>query len=147
MTRRLAVLTLAAAIGVAVAPSPSLAADRVVALTLDGRPVDRAGGVAVLHNGVVYADVVDLVKAFDGLLTFQGPAVVVTINGVTARFTPKSRTMMVNDGAVTMPGQVFTRNGDIFVPLEPFVTRVAQAKLRVSASRTHADIFVNASPS
>ncbi len=143
MKRLLAGVMLAAAVATA---SPALAADRVVGLTLDGRPVDRAGGVAVLHNGVVYADVVDLVKSFDGLLTFQGNAVVVTINGVTARFTTGSRTALINDGAITMDGAAFKRNGDVFVPLGAFITRVAQAKVRVNSARTHADIFVNASP-
>jgi len=143
MKRSLAALALLAAVAFA---APASAADRLVSLTLDGRPVDRAGGIAVLHDGVVCADVVDLVKSFDGLLTFQGKAVVVTINGVTARFTPGSRTATVNDGAITMDTQVFVRNGDIFVPLNAFVTRVAQAKVRFNPGRTHADIYVNASP-
>jgi hypothetical protein len=127
--------------------APAFAADANVRLTLDGRPVDKAGGVALVRNGVIYADVVPLVKSFDGLLTFQGTAVVVTINGVTGRFTTGSRTALINDGAVTMPGQTFTRNGDIYVPLEIFITRIAKAKLRTNPARTHADIFVNASPS
>jgi hypothetical protein len=126
--------------------APAPAADRNVKLTLDGRPVDRAGGIAVLHNGVIYADVVDLVKAFDGLLTFQGPATVVTINGVTARFTLGSRTATIGDGAITMPGQTFRRNGDVYVPLEIFITRVANAKVKTSPDRTRADILVNANP-
>ena len=145
MKRAIAALALIAAL-VPCGIAPAAAADRTVALTLDGRPVDRAGGVAVLRNGVVYADVVDLVKVFDGLLTFQGPAVVVTINGVTARFTRGSRTALINDGAVTMPGQPFTRNGDVFVPLDLFVTRIAQAKVRTAPDRTRADIFVNVNP-
>ncbi len=144
MKRPLAILALIAAIALG---APASAADRVVSLTLDGRPVDRAGGVALLHNGVVCADVVDLVKSFDGLLTFQGNAVVVTINGVTARFTAGSRTAMVNDGAITMETRAFMRNGDLFVPLNAFITRVAQAKVRINPARTHADIYVNASPS
>lgn len=124
----------------------AFAADKAVKLTLDGRPVDRAGGVAVLHGGVVYADVVPLVKSFDGLLTFQGNAVVVTINGVTGRFTEGSRTVLVNDGAVTMPGQTFKLNGDIYVPLDIFVTKIAKARLRTNPARTIADIYVNANP-
>jgi hypothetical protein len=126
---------------------PGSAADRTVKLTLDGRPVDKAGGIAVLRNGVVYADVVPLVKSFDGLLTFQGNAVVVTINGVTGRFTDGSRTALINEGAVTMPGQTFKRDGDWYVPLETFITRVARAKVRMNPARTQADISVNASPS
>ena len=143
MKRILTALVAALALLAAV---PALAADRPVKLTLDGRPVDSAGGVAVLHGGVVYADVVPLVKSFNGLLTFQGDAVVVTINGVTGRFTPGSRTALINDGAVTMPGQTFKRDGDLYVPLEIFVTRVAKARVKFDSSKTHADIAVNASP-
>jgi len=135
----------ALAIGIALlAPTMSaLAADRDVKLTLDGRLVDRAGGVALVRNGVVYADVVPLVKSFDGLLTFQGNAVVVSIHGVTGRFTDGSRTALINDGAVTMRGQTFKRNGDWYVPLVTFITQVAKAKVRVNAAQTQADIVVN----
>lgn len=126
--------------------APARAADAIVHLTLDGRPVDRHGDTAMRHNGVVYGDVVDLTRSFDGLLTFQGSAVVVTINGINARFTQGSRTVLINDGAVTMPGQTFKRNGDIYVPLETFVTMVAKAKLHIDPRQTRADIFVNASP-
>jgi hypothetical protein len=138
-------LLTALALGIAlVAPTTSaLAADREVRLTLDGRAVDRAGGVAVVRNGVVYADVVPLVKSFDGLLTFQGNAVVVTIRGITGRFTDGSRTALINDGAVTMRGQTFKRNGDWYVPLDTFITQIAKAKVRVNAAQTQADISVN----
>ena len=124
---------------------PASAADRDVKLTLDGRPVDRAGGVAMLRNGVIYADVVPLIKSFDGVLTFQGNAVAVTIHGVNARFTEGSRTALINQGAVTMRGQALKINGDFYVPLDFFITRVAQAKLRVNPAQTQADIYVNAS--
>ena len=141
MTRLLAAFAAALMLLTAV---PASAADRTVKLTLDGRPVDRAGGVAVLHNGVVYANVIPLVKSFDGLLTFQGKAVVVTINGVTGRFTEGSRTALINDGAVTMPGQTFKRDGDLYVPLDVFVTQIAKAKVRTNPARTQAEITVNA---
>jgi hypothetical protein len=124
---------------------PGLAADRDVKLTLDGRPVDRAGGIAMLRNGVIYADVVPLVKSFDGLLTFQGNAVVVSIHGVTGRFTTGSRTALINQGAVTMRGPTLKVNGDFYVPLDTFITRVALAKVRVNPAQTQADIYVNAS--
>jgi hypothetical protein len=142
MKRLTAALALVATL---LAVAPGLAADRNVKLTLDGRPVDRAGGVAVLHNGVVYADVVPLVKSFDGLLTFQGNAVVVSIHGVTGRFTDGSRTVLIGQGAITMRGQTFKVNGDFYVPLDTFVTQIAKAKLRVNAAQTQADIYVNAS--
>ncbi|MEA2784200.1 MAG: hypothetical protein QOF71_304 [Candidatus Eremiobacteraeota bacterium] len=138
-------LLTALALGIALlAPAASaFAADRDVKLTLDGRAVDRAGGVALVRNGVVYADVVPLIKSFDGLLTFQGNAVVVTIHGVTGRFTDGSRTALINDGAVTMRGRTFKRNGDWYVPLDTFITQIAKAKVHVNAAQTQADISVN----
>ena len=145
MKRLAAALALTATLVFAAAPA--LATDRIVKLTLDGRPVDRNGAdVALLHGGVIYADVVKLVKSFDGLLTFQGKAVVVSIGTTTATFTAGSRTAKIGDGAVTMRGSAFVRNGDLYVPLDTFITRVANAKLRVDPSQTHADIAVN-SPS
>ena len=143
--RVLAALALAASLLAAAAP-PVLAADRDVKLTLDGRPVDRAGGVALVRNGVVYADVVPLVKSFDGLLTFQGNAVVVSIGNSVATFTVGSRTAKIDQGSVVMRGPVFKRNGDIYVPLDTFITRLAKAKLAVNPAQTQADITVNASP-
>ena len=137
---------LALAASLAAVGLPAAAADRPIALTLDGRPVDRTGNVAVVHDGVVYADLVDLVKSFDGLLTFQGNAVVVSIGSTTATFTNRSRTAKVGQGAVLMRGPAYIRNGDMYVPLDTFVIRVANAKLRVNAARTHADIYVNANP-
>ncbi|GAC1576544.1 MAG: hypothetical protein NVS3B7_09490 [Candidatus Elarobacter sp.] len=128
------------------APIPAFAAEKMVKLTMDGRPVDRAGGIAVSRGGVVYADLVDLVKSFNGLLTFQGDAVVVTINSRTATFTVGSRTMKLDLGAVVMRGQTFKRNGDVFVPLDAFVTRLAGAKLKVDGAQTRADIAVTAVP-
>lgn len=126
--------------------APAGASDTTVRLTLDGRPVDRMGGSAVLHAGIVYGDVVDLVKSFDGVLTFQGLALVVTVNGTTATFTAGSRTAKIGLGSIVMRGPAFLRNGDLFVPLETFITRVANAKLRVSPDKMRADIYVNANP-
>jgi hypothetical protein len=145
MKRLAAVLIIAASLFGAVAPA--YATDRVVALTLDGRPVDaKAGEVALLHGGVIYANVVKLVKSFDGLLTFQGNAVVVSIGSNTATFTAGSRTAKINQGSVTMRGATFVRNGDVYVPLDTFVTRVAGAKLHVNPAMSKADIYVNLNP-
>jgi hypothetical protein len=145
MMRHLAALALALS-AATFAPAPASAADTHVKLTLDGRPVDRNGMTAIKRNGVVYGDVVDLMRSFDGILTFQGKAVVVSIHGVTARFTEGSRTASIGQGAVTMPGQAFRFNGDFYVPLEIFVTQVAKAKLRMNPAKTAADIYVNANP-
>jgi hypothetical protein len=126
--------------------TPALAADKPVQVTLDGRSVDRHGGIAVARQGVVYADVVDLVRAFDGVLTFHGKAVLVTVRETTARFTVGSRTALVQQGSVVMSGRTFRRNGDIYVPLAFFVTRVAKAQVRIDKALEHARISVNANP-
>jgi copper amine oxidase-like protein len=126
--------------------APAAAADKNVKLTLDGRPVDRNGGIALARGGVVYADAVDLVKSFGGLLTFQGSTLVVTIGSTTARFTIGSRTAALNEGSAAMPGQVFLRNGDFYVPLDFFITRVAGAKVKIDRSLARADISVSSSP-
>ena len=145
MTRLLAALL--CALVLALGGAPASAADKNVKLTLDGRPVDRAGGVALARGGVVYANLVDLVKSFDGLLTFHGSGgVIVTINGVTATFTAGSRTAKIGEGAQTMKGQTFLRDGDLYVPLDFFVTQVAHAKVKIDPAQSRADIFVNANP-
>jgi hypothetical protein len=144
MKRLLAILVLA--LGPVVTLAPAGAADSVVKLTLDGRPIDSRGPSAIKHGGVIYANVVNLVKSFDGLLTFQGNAVVVSIHGINARFTLGSRTATINQGAVTMRGQAFMLNGDWYVPLDTFILNVAKAKLRVNPAQTQADILVNPNP-
>ncbi|HTJ24546.1 MAG TPA: stalk domain-containing protein [Candidatus Limnocylindria bacterium] len=141
MRRLLAALLLAVCLG-----APALAKDSPVVVTLDGRPVDRHGGVAVARLGVVYGDVVDLVQAFDGVLTFHRNAVLVTIKGTTARFTVGSRTALIDQGSVVTSGAAFRRNGDIYVPLTFFVTRVAGAQVRIDKALAHARIYVNANP-
>ena len=143
MTQALAASLLAFAV---VAPLPVSAAEKVVQLTLDGRPVARSGVVAVSRDGLVYADVIDLVKSFDGLLTLHGDAVVVSIRAKTATLTAGSRTMKINQGSIVMPGQAFKRGGEIFVPLEAFVRNVAGAKVTIDAAQSHADIAVSAAP-
>lgn len=122
-------------------------ADRNVILTLDGRPVDRKGGIAVLRSGVVYADVVDLVKSFNGLLTFQGRSVVITIGSAYGKFTIGSPTAKIGRTVVALPGRPFVRNGDIYVPLTAFVRGVAHAKVTIAPDRRSADIAVNPNPS
>jgi archaellum component FlaF (FlaF/FlaG flagellin family) len=140
MTRIVATTLLALALG-----TSALAADRTVHLTLDGRPVDRSDEITVLHNGIVYADLIDLVKAFNGIMSYRAPSTYVTVNGKTAVFTPGSRTMRVQRSAVPLPGAIIHRKGDLYVPLDAFATQVAGAKVR-HLSATRADIVANANP-
>jgi hypothetical protein len=120
------------------------AADSLVRLTLDGRPVDRAGGIAVLHNKVVLADVIDLTKAFDGLLTFPNrQSVTVTINGTTVRFRVGSAIAVANDKPFRMAAAPIMHNGDIFVPLQTFATL---GGARVNLSKGRADLRISVNP-
>ncbi|GAC1429865.1 MAG: hypothetical protein NVSMB5_24290 [Candidatus Velthaea sp.] len=124
---------------------PAYAADRVVTLTLDGRPIDKHGGIAVMHGGVLYADTIDLVKTFDGLISLhKDGSATATIRGNTGAFTPGSRNATINGKVVRLPGAPFMRGGDLYVPLESFVSRIAAAKVRMTGSG--AEIIVSATP-
>ncbi|MGB8267856.1 MAG: stalk domain-containing protein [Candidatus Velthaea sp.] len=126
---------------------PALAKDKLVTLTLNGRSVDRAGGIALLHDGVVYADAVDLVKTFNGLVTF-GPhnAARIEIRGRTGTFVPGNKTATIGTAQVAMPGAAFMRNGDLYVPLVFFISHLTGARVQLDPSRTRADIRVNSNP-
>jgi hypothetical protein len=51
------------------------------------------------------------------------------------------------DGAqVMLPGAPFMRNGDLYVPLQFFITRIASARVQFNGDRTRADIRVNSNP-
>lgn len=126
------------------AAGPAQAADRAVTLTLDGRPIDKHGGVAVLRSGIVYADAIDLVKTFDGLISLRKDgSATMTIRGNTGAFAPGSRVATINAKRVALPGAAFIRQGDLYVPLDAFIRKVAGAKVRLTRARTGADIVVN----
>jgi hypothetical protein len=119
------------------------AADSLVELTLEGRPVDRHSGVAILHHGVVFADAIDLTKCFDGLITLvRSGAATITIGPNTGTFTPGSSRATVNNTVVVLPAAPFRRNGDLFVPLEAFSRAIADVNVRVDPIHHRADIRV-----
>ena len=146
MMRTLAALFIGFALCGPLVCAPARAADTIVKLTLDGRPVDRSSGSAILHGGIVYGNLVDLVRSFDGVLTFQHDVTVVSVNGATATFTVDSATAKLGVATVPMRGPVFIHDGDVFVPLEFFITRVVNAKVRISPDQSRADIYVNSNP-
>ena len=129
--------------------APVLAADSVVRVTLDGRPIDKdQRSVAVLRDGVVFADVSNLNASFSGLLTYgkDNRSVKILIGRRVGAFSIGSTTMMAGPTSVKLPGAPFRYNGEIFVPLAAFVKYVAGAKLHTSADLSRADIIVNANP-
>jgi hypothetical protein len=122
---------------------PAFAADSIVHLTLDGRPVDKHGGIAVMHSGTVFVDAIDMTKTFNGLVSLRaGGSATITIQGSTGAFVPGSTTAVVNGVKTRIPAP-FMRGGDLFIPLNVFITRLTHAKVRIDAARMRADILVN----
>jgi Intracellular proteinase inhibitor/Copper amine oxidase N-terminal domain len=110
------------------------AADVPYTVLLDGRPLTgkMAGTSAILHGGVLFADVVVAVKTFSGLLTFAdgGRTARLTVRGRTAFFTLGNRTAQVEGKSVTLEGAPFRLNGDYFVPIAT-VARLGRAKVTI----------------
>ena len=122
---------------------PVFAADSTVTLTLDGRPIDKHGGIAVMHSGTVFVDAIDMTKTFNGLVSLRaGGSATITIQGSTGAFVPGSTVAVVNGVKARIPAP-FMRGGDLFVPLNIFITRLTRAKVRIDVARMRADILVN----
>jgi len=137
----------ALAIALSMTLAPVLAKDRLVKLMMDGRQVDRVGGVAMLHDGLIYADSVDLVKTFNGFVSFGGvDATRIDIGRHVAYFSVGKAVVRLDKQRIVMPGKPFMRAGDLYVPLEFFITRIAGARVRVNPARTQANILVNINP-
>jgi hypothetical protein len=134
----------AALAAVLLTSAPALAKDHLVTLTMDGRPVDRVRGIALLHDGVVYADSIDLVKTFEGLVTFGGNSERIVIKNHIGTFTSGTHNAVVDGKRVVLPGAPFMRAGDLYVPLEFFIARIASARVRFAPGQ--ADIRVNLNP-
>lgn len=122
-------------------PALAFAKDANVQLTLDGRPVDRDPGAAVLHRGVIYADAIDLTKCFDGFITLRANgSAVITVGPNTGTFTPGVQRARINGRLVVLSGPPFMRNGDLFIPLDSFTGHIAAVELYADAARRRADI-------
>lgn len=129
------------------ATAPAFAKDSFVTMTLDGRLVDRAGGNAIRHNGVVYADTVDITKSFNGLYSFQkGGGAIISIGTNTGTFRPGTLYATINRVGVKLPRRPFVRDGELYVPLEFFIQHMADARVEFNAAKSRADIRVNATP-
>ncbi|GAC1551570.1 MAG: hypothetical protein NVS3B16_26290 [Vulcanimicrobiaceae bacterium] len=124
--------------------SPAFAADRPLALTIEGRPVARSGTVAMLRGNVAYADIIELVRSYGGLVTFKGRTATATIHARTASFVAGRATALLDGSRVSLPRAPFTGGGTMYVPLVFFVTRVAGGSVRVDAAKATARIAVGA---
>ncbi|MBV8151318.1 MAG: hypothetical protein JOY59_07160 [Candidatus Eremiobacteraeota bacterium] len=142
------VLAFAALISICAA-AVAQAADRPVVLTLDGRPFARDRSAAVAHGGVLFVDVVDATKAFNGLLLLQTPGRArLETQGKIALFVVGTRRATFNGAPLTLPGAPFRRAGRMYVPLATVAKLTGARLVRIDAG--HADLrvtFPGVSPS
>lgn len=124
--------------------SPAFAADRPLQLTIDGRPVSRNGSVALFHRGVAFANLIELVRSYGGLVSIATPATSVTIRSHSATFVPGSPTATIDTVAAPMPAPAFFSGGVLYVPLAFFVSRVAGGTVRIDTAAATANIAVRA---
>ncbi len=128
-------------------PAAAFAADAEVRLTLEGRPVDRNPGSAIMHGGAIYADAIALTKCFNGFITLRrDDSATITVGPNTGTFRAGSRIATINNVVVGLPGAPFMRNGDLFVPLDSFVSRIAAVGLLVDPAHHRADIRISGLP-
>ena len=122
----------------------ALAADTRVALTLDGRPISRKPDVALLRNGQMFVDVVDLTRVFSGFLIFEpGETVKIAIRGHTGTFRGGQRAARIDGKAVTLPEPAFLQNGDLYIPITVILGKSTGISL-VKLGPRRADLHVTA---
>lgn len=131
-------LVLLAALLVAV-PLVARANDTIVTVRVDERPADRGAGIAVIRNGAVFIDAIDINKVFSGLLLFSKNSVRINIGGASANFVVGRKTATVRGAEVALPAASFIRKGDIYVPLK-LVCDLAGATVAVDPRKAVASI-------
>ncbi len=118
------------------------AVDQRVSLTLDGRPVSTRS-VALVRNGVLFVDCIDVTRVFDGLLVFERRGVRISVRGHTESFRLGSLIAVVDKTNVRLRVAPFEYEGDIFVPFDPIIK--ADPALHITwINRHHADLHVDA---
>lgn len=134
----------ASAILCAALARPAFAADRKLSVTLDGRPFSRNGAVALVHDGIAYANVVELVRAYGGVVSLAPGSVRVTVRAHEARFVRGDASASVDRVRRTMPGPAILEGDVLFLPLAFFVTTVADGRVAVDLAAGTANIVVGA---
>jgi|GEM_PF-4706019 hypothetical protein len=119
------------------------AVDMRVALTLDGRPISTRASVAIVRDGVLFVNAVDITRVFDGLLVFETNGIRLGVRGYNISFTIGRHVALVDKTAVRLKVAPFEHDGDIFVPLGPIIG--ADPALRLTwVNPHHADLHVTA---
>ena len=123
----------------------AFARDSAVALTLDGRPISHKAQVALVHDGVLFVDAVDLTRVFDGLLIFEKAGARITVRGNTFAFHLGQRTAIVDHQSVRIAGAPFEYAGDVFVPMSAILSADKGLSLTWTG-RNRADLHVTVFP-
>jgi len=114
-----------------------------VILTIDGRPLSTRPSQALIRNGVLFVDAVDVTRVFDGLLVFERRGVRIGVRGHTESFRLGSLIAVVDKTNVRLRAAPFEYDGDIFVPIGPIIS--ADPALHLTwINRHHADLHVDA---
>jgi|GEM_PF-1867207 len=140
MIQRLFSLFCAVVLALGIA-APARAGDRVVNLTLDGRPLAAKGVVvAVAHGGVVFADMIALNKTFNGLMSINGKTYRTVVRGHSVAFTVGSRQAVYQGRRVLLPAAPYLINQSLFVPLTSFGRGIG-TRVHVDLADATADII------
>ena len=138
----------AIALAFAIAGTRALAADTRVNLTLDGRPISRKPDVALLRNGQMFVDAVDLTRVFSGFLVFEPEETVkIAVRGHTGTFHAGQRAARIDGKAVTLPEPAFLHNGDLYIPVSVILgpqTGISLVKLGPRRADLHVAAFAPA---
>lgn len=146
MLRRAATAILSGLVAISASSAAVFAADRALALTIDGRPISRTEPVALFHDGVAYASAIELVRSYGGITSQTGGATAITLGSRVAIFTPGSSIGQVDGARLTMPAPAFVTGGSLYVPLTFFVTQVAGGTVRIDTVAGTAAITLGPSP-
>lgn len=136
----------ALAISFALLAGPAVAADRTLALTIDGRPLSRSGPVALVHDGIAYANAIELVRAYGGIVSIAKGSLRATLRTHTASFARGSSIAIVDGSKLAMPGPALREDGTIYVPLAFFVMKVSGGRVNVDLDAHTARITLAAEP-
>jgi hypothetical protein len=97
---------------------------------------------ALERSGVVFIDAARATRIFDGLVTYSGDALHLTIQHASGDFHVGRTAARVSGAQVTLPGAPFRAYGTIYLPISTVVVRLAGARLRLDRQAHVAQIVV-----
>ena len=142
--KRLSFAGLFCAFALAFASTPILAAaDVPYTLQLNNRGIEPSPTPGALERrGVVYIDVTRATRIFDGLVTFSGDALRLSLQHNVGDFRVGRTTARLAGTQVTLAGAPFREYGTIYLPITTVVVRLAGARLHLDRHAHVAQILV-----